>query len=80
MALQLQAFISPALALGTGCVCLLPSCVIDGSYLHGPGRAAVEVAVKPPDEIFQRLETACPELSPTLPLHILYTIPMEWDD
>ena len=80
LCVALQAFVSPALALGTRCVCLLPLCVIDGSYLHGPRRAAVEVAVKPPDKIFQRLETACPELSPTLPLCILYMIPTEWDD
>ena len=44
-----------ALALGTG-VCLLPSYVIDGSYLHGPRRATVGVAVKPPDESFRRFE------------------------
>ena len=35
-----------------------PFVCIDGSYLHGPIRAAVEVAVKPPDESFRRLETA----------------------
>ena len=55
-------------------MCLLPSYVIDGSYLHGPRGAAVGVAVKPPDESFRRLETARPEPSLTLSLRILYTI------
>ena len=55
-------------------MCLLPLYVIDGSYLHGPRRAAVGVAVKPPDESFRRLETARPEPSLTLSLCILYTI------
>ena len=55
-------------------MCLLPSYVIDGSYLHGLRRAAVGVAVKPPDESFRRLETARPEPSLTLSLRILYTI------
>ena len=43
-------------------------------YLHGPRRAAVGVAVKPPDESFRRLETTRPEPLPTLSLRILYTI------
>ena len=55
--------------MGSG-VCPLPLYVIDGSYLHGPIRAAVEVAVKPPDESFRRLETA--SLMPSL--CILYTV------
>ena len=55
-------------------MCLLPLYVIDGSYLHGPRRAAVGVAVKPPDESFRRLETVRPEPSLTLSLCILYTI------
>ena len=69
----LAGLLSPALALGTRCVCPFPSYVIDGSHLHGPRRAVVGVAVKPPDEISRRLETA-PEPSLTLSLRILYTI------
>ena len=60
----LQAFLSPALALRTRCVCPLPLYVIDGSYLHGPRRATVGVAVKPPDESFRWLETAPEVLTP----------------
>ena len=35
---------------------------------------ALEGQRKPPDESFRRLETACPELSLTLSLCILYTV------
>ena len=45
-----------------------------GSHLHGPRRAAVGVAVKPPDESFHRLKIAFPERSLTLSLRILCTI------
>ena len=48
------------------CPCLLPLMVIVGSYVNGPGRAAVGVAVKPPDEGFRRFETT-PYRSSTCP-------------
>ena len=40
--------------------------------LNSPGRAAVGVAVKPPDESFRRLETARPNLPLYLSLCVLY--------
>ncbi|KIM64173.1 hypothetical protein SCLCIDRAFT_661715 [Scleroderma citrinum Foug A] len=40
--------------------------------LNSPGRAAVGVAVKPPDESFCRLETACPNPPLYLSLCVLY--------
>ncbi|KIM61884.1 hypothetical protein SCLCIDRAFT_860749 [Scleroderma citrinum Foug A] len=67
----------PLFCFGFGnqvCVWPLSLYVIDGSYLHGPRRAAVGVPVKPPDESFHRLETACSEPSLTLSLRIPYTI------
>ena len=41
-------------------------------YLNGPGRAAVGVAVKPPDESFRRFETARPNPPLYLSLCVLY--------
>jgi len=45
-------------------------------HLNGPGRAAVGVAVKPPDESFRRLETARPNPPLYLSLCILYASPI----
>ena len=73
----LQAFVSSALALGTRYVRLLPSYVIDGGYLHGPRRAAVGVAVKPPDEGFRRLETTSRTIPYPVPTHTVYD-PNPW--
>ena len=41
--------------------------------LNSPGRAAVGVVVKPPDESFRRLETARPNPPLYLSLCVLYT-------
>ena len=41
-------------------------------HLNSPGRAAVGVAVKPPDESFRRLETARPNPPLYLSLCVLY--------
>jgi len=41
-------------------------------HLNSPGRAAVSVAVKPPDESFCRLKTTCPNAPLYLPLCVLY--------
>ena len=56
---------------------LLPSYVIDGGYLHGPRRAAVGVAVKPPDEGFRRLETTPRTVPYPVPTHTVYD-PNPW--
>ena len=45
-------------------------------HLNSPGRAAVEVAVKPPDESFRRLETARPNPPLYLSLYVLYAAPI----
>ncbi|KAL4071385.1 hypothetical protein V8B97DRAFT_1871085, partial [Scleroderma yunnanense] len=41
-------------------------------FPHIPGRAAVGVVVKHPDESFHRLETACPNPPLYLSLYVLY--------
>jgi len=45
-------------------------------HLNSPGRAAVGVAVKPPDESFRRLETARPNPLLYLSLCVLYATPI----
>jgi len=45
-------------------------------HLNSPGRAAVGVPVKPPDESFRRLETARPNPPLYLSLCVLYAAPI----
>jgi len=45
-------------------------------HLNSPGRAAVGVAVKPPDESFRRLETARPNPPLYLSVCVLYAAPI----